>query len=244
MEYIIAIPSYNRANALKTHTLKVLEEGLIPKDLIYIFVANDEEHKIYSDVLNNEYNIIVGVLGLRDQRNFISNYFPHDTKIVSIDDDIQNFYIKNNDKLDVLDDLDLAFKLGFSECITSGAKMFGFYPCLNKMFMKNTITYNLRFIIGSCYGYINSRIMINVKQKQDYENSMLHYLRDGKVVRFNYISMKTKYYKMKGGLQSFNNRMEEQLEAVEYLTSTYPTYIKRKKSFKSGFPEIRFVLID
>jgi hypothetical protein len=49
---------------------------------------------------------------------------------------------------------------------------------------------------------------------------------------------------MKGGLQSFTNRYEEQLIAVDYLTTIYSTYIKRKKSFKSGYPEIRFVLID
>jgi len=244
MEYVIAIPSYDRANALKTHTLKVLEEGLIPKNKIYIFVANDDEHEIYTSVIGEEYKIIVGVLGLRDQRNFISNYFPYDTNIVSIDDDIQNFYIKNNDRLDALDNLDLAFKLGFSECITSGAKMFGFYPCLNKLFMRGTITYNLRFIIGSCFGYINSGVFTTISEKDDFERTMMYYLRDGKVVRFNYISMKTKYYKMKGGLQSFSNRLDKQIEAVEYLTSTYPTYIKRKKSFKSGFPEVRFVLID
>jgi hypothetical protein len=244
MVYVIAIPSYNRPHAIKTHTLKVLEEGLIPREIIHIFVSDDNQYTQYKEVLGNDYTIIIGLSGLRDQRNFISSYFPLNTNIVSIDDDIQQFYIKSNDTLEILEDLDLCFRLGFSECEKSGAKMFGFYPCLNKMFMKGTITNSLRFIIGSCFGYINSGIFTTVSEKDDFERTMMYYLRDKKVIRFNYISMKTKYYKMKGGLQSFSNRLEEQINAVEYLTSTYSTYIKRKKSFKSGFPEIRFVLVD
>lgn len=244
MTYIIAIPSYNRATALKTHTLKILEKNLIPHEIIHIFVANDEEYLLYKKVLGDEYKIIVGVEGLRDQRNFITDYFPIHTKIISIDDDIQDFYMKSNDnKLNsIQDNLHDVFMLGFKSCMMYKANLFGFYPCLNKMFMNEKTTTDLRFIIGSCFGYINTGVHITVKQKQDYELSLLHYLRDNTVIRFNYISMKTKYYKMKGGLQSFHNRYEEQQIAVEYLLTSYPEYFKRKKSFKTtGFPEIRLV---
>ena len=194
MDYIIAIPSYQRANSLKVHKLRVLEENLIDKSKIYIFVANDEEYKQYKEV-NPEYKIIIGVLGLRDQRNFISNYFPQGYNIISIDDDIEGFYKKENDNLILIKDLDTIFINGFLDIINSDYKLFGFYPVLNKLFMKETITDDLRFIIGSCFGYINSGININVHEKQDYENSLLYYLRDNGVLRYNYISMKTKYYK-------------------------------------------------
>ena len=241
MDYIIAIPSYQRANALKVHTLRVLEENLIDKSKIYIFVANDEEYKQYKEV-NPEYKIIIGVLGLRDQRNFISNYFPQGYNIISIDDDIEGFYKKENDNLILIKDLDTIFINGFLDIINSDYKLFGFYPVLNKLFMKETITDDLRFIIGSCYGYINSGIFINVHEKQDYENSLLYYLRDDGVIRYNNISMKTKHYKNKGGLQSngYKDRYDRQLIAVKYLLDTYPEYIQKKKSYKSGFPEIRF----
>ena len=240
MDYVVAIPSYNRANSLKVKTLKVLEDGLVDKDKIYIFVASPEEYLIYKDILP-DYKIIVGVLGLKDQRNFISNYFPQGFNIISIDDDIEKFYQKKKGELVVIEDLDLLFKTGFLDIINSDLKLFGFYPVLNKLFMKETITDNLRFIIGSCFGYINSGIIINVREKQDYENSLLYYLRDGGVLRYNYISVKTKYYKNKGGLQSngYKDRYDKQLIAVKYLLDTYPEYVKRKKSFKSNFPEIR-----
>lgn len=242
MDYIVAIPSYQRANSLKVHTLKVLEDGLVDKDKIHIFVANDEEYLIYKNILP-EYKIIVGVLGLRDQRNFISNYFPQGYNIISIDDDIEKFYQKTSGALVVVQDLDSLFINGFLDIINSDLKLFGFYPVLNKLFMKEVVTADLRFIIGSCFGYINSGIFINVHEKQDYENSLLYYLRDDGVIRYNYISMKTKYYKNKGGLQSggYKDRYDRQLEAVKYLLDTYPDYFKRKKSYKSGFPEIRFI---
>lgn len=235
LDYIIAIPSYKRENALRTHTLKCLKD--IPLEQIYIFVANDEEYANYKTELP-EYNIIVGEAGLMNQRNFISLYFPVGQKIISIDDDIQQFVIKKDDKLTPIDDIDYYFKEGFKMLMQEDASLFGFYPVLNKLFMKETITTDFRFIIGSCFGYINRRILITVPQKQDYEISVLNYLKDSKVVRFNYISMKTKYYKMKGGLQS-NVRKQEQEEAVKTLISRYPKFFVRKKSFKSGFPELR-----
>jgi hypothetical protein len=243
MDYIIVIPSYNRPHALKTHTLRVLEEGLIPIEIIHIFVADVTEYEIYKKVLGNDYKIIIGVPGLRNQRNYISAYFPLQTKIVSIDDDIQDFYIKHNitGKLEIINDLNDIFKTGFITCNMNKSNLFGFYPCLNNLFMKNNVTTDLRFIVGSCYGYINTRTIITVLQKQDYENTLLHYLRDHVVVRFNYISMKTKYYKMKGGLQSFQDRMEQQNISVNYLLTSYPEYIKRKKSYNSGYPEIRLL---
>jgi uncharacterized protein Veg len=46
---------------------------------------------------------------------------------------------------------------------------------------------------------------------------------------------------MKGGLQSNNSRKQEQEQAVNYLIETYPDYFAQKKSFKSGFPELRTI---
>jgi hypothetical protein len=243
MDYIVVIPSYNRAHSLKVHTLQVLEDGLVDKDKIYIFVANDEEYLIYKKILP-EYKIIIGVLGLRDQRNFISNYFPQGYNIISIDDDIEKFYQKINGELIIIKDLDSLFINGFLDIINSDLKLFGFYPVLNKLFMKEVVTADLRFIIGSCFGYINSGIFTSITEKDDYERSLLYYLRDGGVLRYNYISTKTKYYKNKGGLQSngYKDRYDRQLDAVNYLLDTYPEYIKTKKSFKSNFPEIRFIV--
>jgi hypothetical protein len=75
--YIIAIPSYNRAELLNKKTLFVLNKYQIPKEKIYIFVANNDEKEIYTKILNPTLygHLIIGEKGLKNQRNFIVSYF-------------------------------------------------------------------------------------------------------------------------------------------------------------------------
>jgi cellulose synthase/poly-beta-1,6-N-acetylglucosamine synthase-like glycosyltransferase len=73
-DYIIAIPSYKRAEILKEKTLTTLHKYKIPKEKIYVFVANKEEHDIYKESLDpSTYgHLVIGVPGLAAVRNFIS----------------------------------------------------------------------------------------------------------------------------------------------------------------------------
>jgi len=70
--YYVAIPSYDRADSLLTKTLNTLKD--IPSNRIYIFVANESQYHIYKQVIPN-YNIVIGKLGITNQRRFIKNYF-------------------------------------------------------------------------------------------------------------------------------------------------------------------------
>ena len=73
MEYVIAIPSYNRPNEIIKKTLKTLADGGVEKERIFIFVADEEQAEIYKPT---GYKIIIGVIGIANQRVFISKYFP------------------------------------------------------------------------------------------------------------------------------------------------------------------------
>lgn len=234
-----AIPSYNRVDILRTHTLAFLQKNSIDKNSIYIFVV-PEEATIYKEAFP-DYQIITGVRGLKEQRNFITDYFSEGEYIVSLDDDIKDIKCVDDGKLVSVYNFEEVVVKGFEDCLNEGCSLFGFYPVLNKDWMENLLsrTTEFKFIIGSCFGYINRKIKITLPQKQDYQISILNYLRDKKVLRYNTISIKTKYYKTKGGLQSFDNRLEQQQEAVKYLTEQYPDYFAIKKSFKTGFPELR-----
>jgi hypothetical protein len=57
---------------------------------IHIFVANQEQHDKYkSRIPAFLYDkIIIGELGLKNQRNFIMDYYPEGTQIVQMDDDL------------------------------------------------------------------------------------------------------------------------------------------------------------
>ena len=89
-DYVIAIPSYQREKTIKLRTLSTLNHYKIPKKIIYIFVANKTEKKKYCEALDKAYhkNIIVGELGVKNIRMFMSTYFKEGQKICYIDDDV------------------------------------------------------------------------------------------------------------------------------------------------------------
>jgi hypothetical protein len=90
-DWVIAIPSFKRSIQIKEKTLNTLQSYHIPLEQIYIFVASDEEALDYKRE-NPDYRIVIGVLGLPQQRNFIMDYFEIGTQIVSLDDDIEGIY--------------------------------------------------------------------------------------------------------------------------------------------------------
>ena len=71
--YNVAIPTYNRSDVIYKKTISTLLNGGIDYKNIYIFVANEEQRKLYEKELpNNCYNkIIIGKLGISKQRTFI-----------------------------------------------------------------------------------------------------------------------------------------------------------------------------
>jgi len=120
MDYKIAIPSYLRHKELKNKTLNTLKNNNINPDKIYIFVANENEYNIYKNYLDeNTYNkIIIGELGIRNQRIFISKYFNENEFIVSCDDDIEFFYkfINKNKKLQTINNIEQEIIKNFEYC--------------------------------------------------------------------------------------------------------------------------------
>ena len=94
----IVIPSYDRPTSIQT--INTLKKHNIDLSQIYLLLANDEEREKYSSQVPSEVNIVVGVKGISEQRNFISNYFDENEILISMDDDIKEFII--DDKMDFL----------------------------------------------------------------------------------------------------------------------------------------------
>lgn len=232
--YYIAIPSYDRAETLLKKTLNTLKD--IPSNRIYIFVANETQYKLYKEVIKG-YTIIIGKLGITNQRKFIKNYFKEGQCVVSMDDDVEEINKLNGDKLNKIHNLDLFFKEAFKRIKRENLFIWGIYPVRNPFFMKHTITTQLKFIIGTLYGYIvrhDKDLEPICKEKEDYELSILYYLKDGGVLRYNNITMKTKF-KAKGGLGVIEHRYKANKEAALYLSKKYPQFVsvfKRKDMFE------------
>jgi hypothetical protein len=136
-KYIVAIPSYKRAESIGNHSLRILHDKGVDSSRIFIFVANKEEEKEYRKKVSNKlYNkIIVGVIGLRDQRNFITNYYPEQTCIVELDDDIKEVSylqtgsgtsradIQKNNKLISMPNIDVFIKDAFHRLMMNNTSM-------------------------------------------------------------------------------------------------------------------------
>jgi hypothetical protein len=242
----IVIPSYNRVDTLKEKTLSVLEEYKIPKDRIYVFVANEEQKALYQEGVGDRVgSIVVGVKGLPEVRNFIFTYFPKGTPLISFDDDVRGFLeydpkAKRHERK--LRDLKGMFERGFEECKQAKANFWGVYPIANGFFMKPTVSTDLKFIVGVCFGIINpgsSKLKIPVDMKTDYYITLRMYELDGGVIRMNNVAPKTAYYKEAGGIQADEGRQKKSKDAAEMLIKLYPEWVKLNPNRKSGFVEIR-----
>jgi len=207
------IPSYNRAGKVKT--IELLKKNNIDIKQIYIFVV-EEEHLEYKKHYP-EYKIIIGEKGLVNQRQFINNYFKEGAKIVSMDDDL--YAIRQFNEIEgvkTLTDTDLKAFIcaGFKECIRVGSRVFGIYPNDNyTRDMSDSITYDLCFLIGHLFGYINrknGKLKIDYDQKEDYIRSLKYFLLDGVLVRFNNVCCITNTYKNAGGMNTDSNKRIEE----------------------------------
>jgi hypothetical protein len=259
MVYVVAIPSYNRPNEIVKKTLKTLKDGGINKNSIYIFVANENERKRYEEIVPKELygKIVVGKLGIANQRIFIKNYFKENQHVVSIDDDVEALYKMTNSagtprrlrpaaecepaKLMKITNVDKFFKDAFDKLKKEKLFIWGIYPVRNPFFMQNKVTTGLKFIIGALYGFIvrkptpDLEPSVNAEGKEDYEQSILYYKKDGGVLRYNNVTIKTKFL-AKGGLG--DDRFAMNKKAAEYLKKTYPELVTIFNR-KNGMTEIK-----
>ena len=251
--YKVVIPTFNRYNIINTHTLTMLENHNIKSSLIYIFVANEEEKTKYLETLDKKYhkNLIVGILGLKNQRNFINKYFKENQNILFIDDDVKEIYELTNynkknrteNTKNILKDLNKFVLESFKLLKKEKAYLWGIYPINNPYFMFDRITFDLRFIVGPFFGIINrhnKELELTIDEKEDVERTLKHFILDKKVVRFNNICVNTVYYKNKGGM-NFKDRKKDALESATYLHKKYPELTKLKLDKKSGYAEVKLV---
>ena len=244
-DYVVAIPSYKRAETLRDKTLTVLAEYKIPASKIYVFVANKEQEDLYRSVLKpGSYgHMIVGVPGMANIRNFITEYFPVGKRIINMDDDIKGFleFSSTARRHEIpLRSLDSLIKKGFSESAKTGFRLWGIYPVANGFFMKEGPTTDLKYIIGAFWGITNPGpiLTVTIDDKEDYMRSLIMYVLDGGVLRFRDAAPITAYYKEAGGMQEerTKNRVTKSAEA---LHAAFPNLTKLNATKKSGYLELR-----
>lgn len=268
-EYIIVIPTYNRPDIIQVKTLALLNRHKINPQNITLFVANKEQYDIYKEKVPAFLygSIVIGVIGLKNQRNYIMDYYPEGKQIVQMDDDLDKIVelvvskktIKSTTRMAMqsrrrstsrktikpITDLDAFIRRAFQICKEKGIFLWGVYPLSNSRFMTPKMTTDLRFIVGPMWGIINRHrldLKLTIDEKENTERTLQHWVIDHAVLRFNNIGIETRYYKNKGGMQDEGkNRKEEALKSVYYLHQKYPNLTKIYLGKKSGIPEIKMI---
>jgi hypothetical protein len=244
-DWVVAIPSYRRAETLRDKTLMTLKEYRVPRDRIHVFVANKEEHAAYKATLDpTTYgHMHIAEPGMAAVRNYITRFFPVGKPIFNIDDDIRGFIeysdgAKRNER--PLRDLVGLITEGFREAKKSGYRLFGFYPVANGYFMKPGHTTDIRYIIGAVWGIINPGkiLTVTIDDKEDYLRSVIMYMLDGGVIRYNNVAPVSAYYKEPGGMQE-TRTMERIRTSAEAMVGAFPDLVTINLTKKSGMPEVR-----
>lgn len=221
----IVIPSYNRYDELKT--LKLLEGY---ENITYIFVA-EEEYSLYKDKYGDKWNVIIGEKGLKEQRNFITNYFEEGEILICVDDDICWFNKPLHEWID-----EAVCHLNQSEL-----GLMTFQP--TTMYMKDTISYKEGnyFGIGALYILRNHKdLKLNYEQGEDFERTIFYLKKYGKNIRINGIYFRTKYFG-KGGMESYRT-IETYVNETNRLVYEYSDwlYFKDKKIMKHNLGNVNF----
>lgn len=241
-DYVIAIPTYRRVAELTQKTLKTLHDAGIDPSIIHIFVANQDEYARYICGIDPKMygKMIVGELGIVQQRLFISKCFQEGEYVVFIDDDIEDIDLTMSCYRGL--GLDGFIKAAFEKCYDVGSYIWGVYPSFNSFFreQKKEIRTGLTFIIGCFYGIVNRRIvpLIENPNKEDVERSIQYFIRDGTVLRFDRVAVKTWFFAA-GGIGSFKNRLEPSREACDLLKHHYGDY-GNIWTRKNGMTEFKF----
>lgn len=227
MDYVIAIPSLSREITLVNKTLKTLVEHKIDLKLVYIFIIKEEEAQ-YMELLNaSDVTVVIGEKGIIEQRAFIQNYFPIGKHMVCLDDDIMSVDLSLTDYTS----LHQFFMRAFMDCKLYKSFIWGVYPVENPYYRepRKALSTELTFIVGAFYGVINRGNLFTLvaPQKEDVAQSIMYFINDGIVLRYNRVGFKTIYFSG-GGLGGLKQRLLTNQQSAETLALCFADYGKIK----------------
>mgnify|MGYP003113126257 CR=1 FL=1 len=246
----IAIPSLSRVNQLKNKTYKFLKDEGFDDSEINIFVI-DKEYDEYRQSFPL-CNIIIGRLGVRNQKNYIQDYFESESYVLQLDDDIEGYYHcmpqicphTYEEKGHKLISTPFKFHIDsiINKMIECDTTLWAPYPCPNPFFMnKATIKDNeLCYCAGAMILYKNLRLMRTYDIIEDFDFSLLHHTH-GKIYREAKFTCKAGAYINPGGIQTLNIRNKNtKLQAVQKFVNQYPNFAKLKMK-SDGWADIKFI---
>jgi len=235
----IVIPSYQRYDKLNKFTLDYLDRHGIKKDIIYIFIRNDDkDFEKYKSLEEQGYHIVsTDVKGIGATHNYITDYFKKGEFIIEIDDDLKKVVDeKRNEILSFTDTFETIIHKMKEENINYS----GLYSVCNPLFMSQCAEYttDLRYMLGILrIRRINKDIILSTNFAEDFENCIIHYIRDGKILKCNWLAGYTNNYS-EGGCDGDGRTTDTEKVDKVVLADRYPEYCKLFKR-KNGKWDLR-----
>ena len=221
-DYRIAIPSYDRPEAVRTKTLAMLDSLNVDRDRVVVVCATPNEQERYLASLGNGWRTEVASLGLVNAREWYHGHFAEGTRILNIDDDVEAIMVKHGKKVERYEGcIDDIAEDGFSQCEAARARLWGIYPVDNGLFMNDQTVVGLRFICGVFFGsYAGDPVFSHRRgSNDDWESTLQSFTSYGAVVRLEYLSVRTRYLlqAVSGGVAAQLGSMEARLVHREAL---------------------------
>ena len=235
MKFII--PSFQRSEILQAKTLKYLDVMGVDRSDVYVFIREDDtDYQGYANIQG--INLLpIDIKGIGMTHNYITEHFEADEFIVEIDDDLEN--IVDQTRKPIEDFLGLC-DLMKSKMEEVGASYGGTYAVANPLFMSKCeeFTTDLRYCLGCLrFRFIRKDIKVKTNYAEDMENCILHFIRDKKILKNNWIAPKTKNY-ADGGCNGDGRAFESEQKDKKYLADKYPLYCRYFER-KNGKPDCR-----
>lgn len=236
MKTVFCIPSLGRPSGVKENTIKTLHSLGVPEKDTYVFVADEQEKEDYASTLGDNYNLVVGQLGIGRQRAFINNYFEEGTRIVSLDDDVSLLRKEENKAVPLTEPLlPLVTKI-FDLADSLGCRWWGIPDYANGMFLRHQIVYGMRNCAGSFFGEYSKDPDVQCLRPhgEDIEKQIKHYLKYGGILRVDDIAVKQSRF-VSGGVNQHLGGKESRLLELEKnaleLADLYPDVFVMKENY-------------
>lgn len=222
---VLAIPSRGRSDRIADLTLAAIRDAGCPVDNVEVWVRPDQAADYRTALAGTTVTVRAEAPegGLREVRNAIARAYPVGTRLLQMDDDIRRFVSQDEgDKRPP--DLVGALRYAWLEAKRQRVGLFGLYPVANPYFMKRRTRLGLTFIDGTIFGYTvtgDPCELLTVDDKEDFERSILFFLRDGAAMRLEWLSFRSRFYTEPGGMQDY--RTPEWTKAgADALHGAYP----------------------
>ena len=225
--YTIVIPSYQRYDKLKKHSLKYLDKHNIARGCIIIVIrTDDKDYDKYMTLKEEGYEVAsTDIKGIGATHNFITKRVFKNEVIIEIDDDLKK--VVDEQRRDILS-FDYEMTKIIDKMNDEKVNYAGLYSVANPLFMSNQAQYttDLRYMLGILrIRRVCKDIIVETNYAEDMENCILHYIRDGKLLKCNHLAGITQNYS-KGGCDGDGRNNDTEKKDKEYLANKYPEYCR------------------